>query len=61
MAVALAVALFPLLLADLLVIFHAPDFDSAVTEELVHFEEPFPYVNVPVTFTYHNIVPLEFL
>mgnify|MGYP006060708363 CR=1 FL=1 len=54
-AVAVALAVFPLLLADLLVIFQAVTLDCAVTVDEVHLDVPLPYVKVPVTLTYHYI------
>lgn len=39
--------------AELFTIFHPSALDLADTLEEVHLEVPDPYVNVPVTLTYH--------
>lgn len=59
-AVAVAEAVLPVLLAEELVIFQFEFNDFASTSDLVHTEVPLPYLNVPVTFTYHRFTPLEF-
>ena len=60
-AVALPIALLPLLLDDLSIIFQLLLFDAAVALALVHFDVEPLYVNFPVTFTYHSTAPDLFL
>ena len=60
-AVALPIALLPLLLDDLSIIFQLLLFDAAVALALVHFDVEPLYVNFPVTFTYHSTSPDLFL
>lgn len=48
-AVAVALAVFPVLDAVLLAIFHNAFCDAAEATDFIHFELPFPYEKVPVT------------
>ena len=57
LAVAFAIALLLYLSDDLFTIFQSFDFETALTEERTHLEEPLPYMNVPVTLTYHRTLP----
>lgn len=61
LAVAFAVAVEPLLEALLELIFQVDILEAADTAEFVHLDELPLYVKVPVTFTYHKLVPDEFL